>query len=335
MKTKYYIGLDVHKEQTTYAVRDRLGNVVAEGETATLYDELKPQLKPCLRSSQIALESSTSYYALYQNFRKDSHDIKVANTVQLRQLIAKSDPLDAKRLAEMMRLGTLPASYIPEKDVQQLRSIVNLGHGIMEEKTRCNARIQALLDRNDVVMPPCKAFTKAWKHVLTQHMGSGKTSFEVRHAYDHYMFLENKQEQLDQEMIGYARTHWRREHDLLQSIPGVGPRIACYVIAEVCPITRFLSKRKLRRYAGVVPVFKESAGTKSHGKIPKTSSRELLRWALIQAANAIAKTKTRLSEYYRKKAKQKKCKSIAKVAVASSLCDIIYEVMTTRKPYPA
>ena len=40
MKTKYFIGLDVHKETTTYAVRDRLGNIVAEDETATIFEEL-------------------------------------------------------------------------------------------------------------------------------------------------------------------------------------------------------------------------------------------------------------------------------------------------------
>ena len=335
MKTKYYIGLDVHKENTTYAVRDRLGNIIAEGETATLYDELQSQLKPYLKSSQIALESSTSYYTLYQNFLKDKHDIKVANTIQLRQLISKNDKLDAKRLAEMLRLGTCPASYVPEKDTQQLRSIIRLRHGIMEEKTRCNSRIQALLDRNGIVMPPHKAFTQIWKNAFNQHIGSGNIPFDIRHAYDHYRFLENEQEQLDQEMIGFTRQHWRKEHDLLQTMPGVGPRIACYLIGEICPIKRFINKRKLRRYAGVVPVFKESAGTKSYGKIPKASSRELLRWALIQAANAIAKTDTRLSKYYHKKAKQKKNTAIAKVAVASSLCDIIYEVMTTQKPYPA
>jgi len=335
MRTKYYIGLDVHKENTTYAVRDRLGNIVAEGETATLYAELQPQLKPYLKSAQIALESSTSYYTLYKTFLKEGYDAKVANTIQIRQLISKNDKVDAKRLAEMMRLGNLPQSHIPEERIQQLRSIVRLRHSIMEEKTRCNSRIQALLDKNGIIMPPHKAFSKAWKNALNQHIGSGNATFEVRHAYDHFIFLENKKEQLDQEMIGYARTHWQKIHDLLQSITGIGPRIACYVIAFVFPITRFFNKRKLRRYAGVVPVFQESAGTKSGGKIPKTSSSELLRWALIQAANTIAKTDTRLSKYYHKKAKQKKNTAKAKVAVASSLCDIIYEVMTTQKPYPA
>jgi len=59
----------------------------------------------------------------------------------------------------------------------------------------------------------------------------------------------------------------------------------------------------------------------------------LLRWALIQAANTIGKTDTKLGRYYRMKKRQKKNAGIAKVAVASSLVDILYKVLTTKKPY--
>ena len=97
MKTKYFIGLDVHKKKTTYVVRDKLGNILIEGKTATLYTELYPQLKKYLNAAKIGLEASTSYYTLYQYFLKNRYDIKVANTIQLRQLIAKNDKLDAKR----------------------------------------------------------------------------------------------------------------------------------------------------------------------------------------------------------------------------------------------
>lgn len=86
---KYYIGLDVHKERTTHVVRDKIGNILLEGETATLYTELYPQLKPYISTAMIGLEASTSYYTLYQNFLKQGYNIKVANTIQLRQLIAK------------------------------------------------------------------------------------------------------------------------------------------------------------------------------------------------------------------------------------------------------
>ena len=332
-KTKYYIGLDVHKERTTFMVRDRLGNILLEGETATLYQELFPRLKTYLKSSIIGLEASTSYYTLYQQFLKHGHIVKVANTIQLRQLITKNDKLDARRLSEMLRLGTFPSSYIPDEKIQRIRSLIQTRHSLMEEKVRCNNRIQAFLDRNGVMMPSYKAFSKKWRYVLMQHMGSGRVSIELRHEYDHYVFLEKKQEQVEQEIQGYAQKHWTAEYNLLQSITGIGPTVACYAIAHILPIERFSSCKKLRRYAGVVPTCKESGNKRSHGHIPKTSSRRQLRWALIQAANTIGKTNTNLGRYYRRKKQQKKNAGIAKVAVASSLIDILYKVLTTKQPY--
>ena len=135
---KYFIGLDVHKEKTTYVVRDRIGNIILEGETATLYSELYERLKPYLKSSVIGLEACTSYYTLYQTFMKNNYSIKVANMIQLRQLIAKNDTLDARRLSEMLRLGTFPCSYIPDEKIQRLRSLVQIRHGLMGEKVRSN-----------------------------------------------------------------------------------------------------------------------------------------------------------------------------------------------------
>ena len=331
--TKYFIGLDVHKEKTTYVVKDKMGNILLQGETATLYPELQERLKPYLKTCIIGLESSTSYYTIYQQFLKKGYTIKVANTIQLRQLITKNDKLDAKRLAEMLRLGTFPCSYIPDEKIQRIRSLVQVRHSLMEEKVRCNTRIQAFLDRNGVVMPSYKAFSKKWRQRLMQYMGSGDVSMELRHEYDHFVFLEKKMEQIDQELQGYARKNWAKEYYNIQSITGIGPVVACYVIAHVLPIERFSSHRKLRRYTGVVPTCKESGNKTSRGRIPKTSSRRLLRWALIQAANTIGKTDTNLGRYYRKKKKQKKNAGIAKVAVASSLVDILYKVLTTKKPY--
>jgi len=333
MEPRYFIGLDVHKATTTYAVRDRTGQILAEGQTATIFDDLYDQLAVYLSSGIVALEASTSYYTLYQAFLRNGYDAKVVNTLQLRQLISKNDKLDARRLADMMRLGTLPCSFIPDQEIQHLRNLVRIRHSLVEEKTRWKNRIQALVDRIGLEMPPRGPFTKIWKKHLQRHLGTQEASIELRCAFDHYELLEQRAERLDQEMIGYSIKHWKKEHEIIQSIPGFGPVLACYIIAEVLPISRFASKKKLRRYAGVVPVSNESGGTVYKGRIPKASSRSILRWALVQAANAATRTKTPLAKYYRKKKKQKGNTAMAKVALASSISDILFTVLTKKTPY--
>jgi len=64
-----------------------------------------------------------------------------------------------------------------------------------------------------------------------------------------------------------------------------------------------LTRKKLRRYAGVIPI-KEQSDKKVYATyLPKSSSRRLLRYALVLGANCAARVDNRLKEYYRKKKK--------------------------------
>ena len=107
----FYIGLDVHENMTAYAVRSYKGSIILSGECATRYEDLHKRLEPYLCSCRIGLESCTSYYHIYWGFKKKGYDILVANTLRIRQLVAKDDRLDAERLSDMLRLGSFPTSY--------------------------------------------------------------------------------------------------------------------------------------------------------------------------------------------------------------------------------
>ena len=45
---------------------------------------------------------------------------------------------------------------------------------------------------------------------------------ELRYEYNHYVYLEKTNEQADQEIIGYTKTYWKVEYNLLRSITGFG-----------------------------------------------------------------------------------------------------------------
>jgi transposase len=134
------------------------------------------------------------------------------------------------------------------------------------------------------------------------------------------------------EIAGYIESHFAEEYELLRSTPGVGKTLAAYLIAEICPINRFESKKKLRRYAGVIPI-KEQSDKKIYATyLPKGSSRKLLRYALVLAANCASRCNNRLREYYLKKKKGRN-HGYAIMCVASSLSDIVYHVLKTKQPY--
>lgn len=329
---KFFIGLDVHKNIIAYAVRTFKGQIAAYGECATRFDDIYKALEPYLGSCKIGIESCTSYYHIYQGFKNKGCNIVVANTLRIRQLIMKNDRLDAERLSDMLRLGTFPVSYVPDERLQKLRTLVNLRHNFVEESTRFQNQIHSILSKYGLIINEITPFSNKWCEKLRFLMSEKPGLFELNYAFDHYLLIESKIENLNAELVTLCKKYWDGELELLCSIPGIGNVLSCYLIAEICPISRFSSEKKLRRYAGVIPCFQESGGHNYGSSLPKGSSRSLLRWSLIQGSHAAVKGKNRIAQYFRKKKKTRKYQR-AIMATASSLCDIIFRVLSTKKPY--
>ena len=330
--TQFYIGLDVHENMTAYAVRSFKGQVVKYGECATRYEDLRKYLEPYLFSCRIGLEACTSYYHIYWGFKKHGYNICVANTLRIRQLVTKNDRLDAERLSDMLRLGSFPMSYVPDEKLMKLRSLIHLRHNFVEESTSFQNQIKATLAKHGLQIHERTNFSKKWCVQLQQHIAGHPELADLYHTYEHYQLLEHRIGTITAEIMVYCKKHWAKEVELLDSIPGIAETLACYFVAEICPISRFKSEKKLRRYAGVIPCFKESGGKCYGSNLPKTSSRGLLRWGLVQASWAATKGKNNLAQYYQKK-KKTRPKSKAIMAVASSLSDVIFKVLSTGKPY--
>lgn len=331
MEQKYCIGLDVHKEQTTYAVKNSKGVTITEGKCATQYKDISKNLSKYINKSSIVMEACTSYYHLYESMKKNDIDVHVANVIQLRKCIGKNDRVDAERLADMYRLNALPESYIPPKEIQTLRIMVNIYHNIVRENVRFQNQIGAVLDMNGVFSPVNDFSSKGGMMFLSQYLMKNN-DFSIRYLYEEIVNLNKKQEMIEVEIAGFIENNFAQEYELLISIPGIGKTLAAYLIAEICPIERFENKKKLRRYAGVIPI-KEVSDKKVYATyLPKGSSRKLLRYALVLGANCASRFDNNLKEYYKKKKKGSN-HGHAIMCVASSLSDIVYHVLKTKQPY--
>jgi transposase len=119
---------------------------------------------------------------------------------------------------------------------------------------------------------------------------------------------------------------------LLQTIPGVGLRVAEVIVSEIgVDMTRFPSDAHLASWAGLCPGNNESAGKRRSTQTTKGSP--YLRAALTQAAWAVAHTKqTYLAAQYHRLARRMGRKK-ALVAVAHSLLVIVYHVLDRRADY--
>jgi transposase len=117
----------------------------------------------------------------------------------------------------------------------------------------------------------------------------------------------------------------------LDTIPGVGRRVAEVVVAEIGrDMSRFPSADHLASWAGLVPGHHESAGKRLSGRTRKGSPA--LRVVLVEAARAAARTRTYLAAQFRRLAARRGAKRAA-VAVAHSILVIAYHLLRDGGPY--
>lgn len=121
--------------------------------------------------------------------------------------------------------------------------------------------------------------------------------------------------------------------ELLESMPGIGFKLAFRIAAECGDVSRFSSPKQLVAFAGLDPRIRQSGSTlHSQGKLTKRGSPSL-RTALFLATNVARMHDSELKVYYEKKRSEGKKFTVAVVATARKLVNRIYAVLSRETPY--
>ena len=144
-----FIGIDVHKRYSQIAVLNENGEIVEEVrvENANL-DDFAQQYA----GSKAALEATSNYYHIHDTL-SEYLDVTVANLGELKLISdsdKKTDRVDAKQLARMVRLGSIPESYVPTDEVRQARALVRGRQKLVENRTEYANKIHGLLSDHGI-----------------------------------------------------------------------------------------------------------------------------------------------------------------------------------------
>ena len=143
---------------------------------------------------------------------------------------------------------------------------------------------------------------------------------------EHLAALEQSVEALAEELM---------EYELIQSIPGIGSKIAATILAEIGEIDRFDHAKKLVAFAGVDPsVFSSGKFMSTQNTITKHGSRRL-RTALFQAVRCGIRSNRnkKLRAFYDKKRAEGKLFRVAVIACVNKLIHWIYAILTKKETF--
>jgi len=332
-----YIGVDHHKRFSYLSVMDEKGKVVKEGRVLNSKEALRRFLNNPhpVRSSQAVLEAGRNWTVMYDWLEEEVEEVKLAHPLKVKAIAEakiKTDKVDAKTLAHLLRSDLIPEAYVPGKATRKVKNILRQRMFFVRVQTMVKNRIHMLLDRHPQLrgqIDPSDLFGKQGREWLE----------EITLPKEDRRLLDSELELLEalDERIA-SSNHWvetlgKEDHrvKLLMTVPGIGKFFALLIAAEIDDISRFRTKDKLCAYVGLIPSVFASGGKVFHGRITRQGNK-YLRWSLIEAIWPAIRKDLSLRMYYQKM-KLRKGANPAKVATARRLLVIIYRVLSQDRPY--
>mgnify|MGYP006278731849 FL=1 len=324
-----YLGIDVHKRYAQVAVMDEAGEIVEEVrvENANLDD-----LAQRYAGAQAVLEATSNYYHIHDTL-SEHLDVTVAHPKKINQIAdtdKKTDRVDAKELARMLRLNSVPESYVPSEKVREARALVRGRQTLVENRTKYANKVHGLLSDHGIT-EDVKPLSVEGREFLREL--SIPTPWDG--LLDSYLeLIESLTEEIQKlEETIEERAGSLKETQLLMSIPGVSYFTALTIYAEVGDIRRFKRDKEVVSYVGLNPVIRESGDSRIEGSISKRGSGRV-RWLLVQAANTAVHTcnDEYLSRFYDRLASRKNSQK-AIVATARKMLVSIYHMLDRGEVY--
>src|SRR6266436_6024272 len=146
MSSEKYIGLDVHQATISVAVMDSQGKVVMESILETKASTILEFLAGLRGSLFVTFEEGTWAAWLYDLLKPHVTEVLVCNPRKIPQLKQgnKSDKIDARKLAERLRLHDLKPVYHGETGVRMLRELSRSYLTIVKDLSRVMNRLKAV-----------------------------------------------------------------------------------------------------------------------------------------------------------------------------------------------
>jgi transposase len=280
--------IDIHKHVFQAVVIDPESGETTEERFAATRDDLGRWTQERLegRECVVAVEATTGWRWVWRELAGRGVEVRLAEPVQARALRgrrrgAKTDRLDARWLALLLARAMLPEAWIPPLEIQRLRDLTRLRQAIAEDRARWAQRLHAFLVHEGWPCSRSRLLTatgRRWVRALVLDAPAR------RHAERLLGLIEALDQEIDdveRELRALAREDARAR--ALQELYGVGPLIACTLLAEIGEARRFRRAAQIVRLAGLDPVVEESADIRRRGHLAKAGSPHL-RWALVEAA---------------------------------------------------
>ncbi len=253
-----YVGIDIGKRICAVCIMDSGGNVLEQMKYKNTREDADKLAKTVLSKygtcSAVCESTSKMWMKTYEAFEEHRIPIILGNPIRMKmaQSGVKTDKLNARKLADRLRMNAVPECYVYPKESRRLLDLMRHRITLVRDRTRVLNRQSSLCERYDYELVTGHGNTHNEKHQqLLEKLALNSHDTKIMMQYvQHVRYLNGEIDTLEKSICGAA--YENKDARTIMSIPGFGPLGALLVAAPIDGIKRFDDPQKTGIVHGIV-----------------------------------------------------------------------------------
>jgi transposase len=251
MNDTKYIGMDVHRESISIAVMNSTGKIVLECVIETKASLILQFIDGLRGELHVTFEEGTWAAWLYDLLKPHVTRLVVCDPRKNASMKQgnKSDKIDARRLAELLRLDHLNPVYHGEHGLRSLKELVRSYLTITKDLGRVMSRVKAIYRSWGIACTGKQVYAPRHRDEWLGKIGEPGVRRRAEFYYQQLDALRSLRQEVRRELLAESKKHqaWK----LLCQIPSIGPIRAAVLLGILQTPHRFRTKRQLWTFGGL------------------------------------------------------------------------------------
>ncbi len=287
MNNVKYIGIDVHQATSVFSIIDSRGKFLGEAVLGTKPTTIIDYLKGQRGTLWVTFEEGTYANWLYDVIEPHVSRLIVCDPRKNKLDGNKSDKIDARRLAELLRLNALKAVYHGKDSTKTLKELARSYVSLQQDSTRVMNRVKAMYRSRGIDCRGTSVYQPDNRKEWIEKLADRGPRRRAERLLKQLELLQELSLEAQEDLVRESRKH--KSYKILKGVPGLGSIRVALILAFVMTPYRFQNKRQFWTYAGFSVVRRGSAEYEINQGTVKRAKKKPLPRGLNRNYNRVLK----------------------------------------------
>lgn len=276
-----FLGVDLHSDTLVVTILKAIdGKAKSIRKKYHFKDnDLSEFIKILTTEDYVVVEASCNAFWFFDKIQAHVKECFVYDSNKLKKQGNKTDKIDSKLLADKLMYyiftgkerKAMPTVYVPEKEIRELRSLVNTYMLYRKLSTQIKNRIHSLTKQNGYKVSGVIIDSIGFENYIDELEISLEIKVQIKVLHLTYTDLKTKKEDIKDLILVFGTKIFKDEIIKLLSIKGFSTFSAIVFMSDICTVDRFKNSKKICSYLRTAPKVESSNGKTIIGKVNKVS----------------------------------------------------------------